>query len=127
MAMANQQRAIVIFNSKGETSAYLLYPHLFNISGEWVGWVTPEREVFSLLGYYVGYLTKDPRILRKRNIDDLPARRALIDPPVKFNPPATAPLAPLMSELTYDTVDVLLEYPDDLHTKDSGEMKEDLD
>jgi hypothetical protein len=125
--MANQQRAIVIFNTKGEAGAYLLYPYLFNTYGEWIGWVTPSRDVYSLLGVYVGYLTRDPRILRKRNMDETHPRQKVIEPPAKFSPPATAPLAPLMSELTYDTVDVLLEFPDDLHTGDAGDLREDLD
>jgi hypothetical protein len=41
-------------------------------------------------------------------------------------PPATVPLAPLMSELTFSTVDVLLEEPNRLHTIDRGELKEDM-
>jgi len=125
--MANLSRPIVIFNSRGEAGAFLVYPHLFNLGGEWVGWVTPARDVYSLLGYYVGYLTKDPRILRKRNPDRIPERQTPISPPEKFYPPATSPLAPLMPELTYDIVDVLIEFPDALHTGDSGELRADLD
>jgi hypothetical protein len=42
-------------------------------------------------------------------------------------PSATIPLAPLMSELSFSTMDVLLEEPGLLHTLDMGELKEDLD
>jgi hypothetical protein len=32
-----------------------------------------------------------------------------------------------MPELTYDTIDVLMEAPHELHTEDAGEFKPDLD
>lgn len=58
---------IPIYNSKGDAGAFLEYPYIFNRNGDWVGFVTPKREVYSVLGYYVGYLTNDPRILRRRS------------------------------------------------------------
>lgn len=125
--MENQPRAVVIYKSNGEAGAYMVYPYIFNLSGEWIGWITPEREVYSLLGVYVGYLSRDPRVLRKRNMETIPARRQVIKPPYKFNPPATAPLAPLMSELSFDVIDVLMERPDELHTLDSGDLRDDMD
>jgi hypothetical protein len=33
----------------------------------------------------------------------------------------------MMSELSHDIVDVLLEEPERLHTTDSGELRDDLD
>jgi len=33
----------------------------------------------------------------------------------------------MMSELTHDIIDVLLEEPERLHTTDSGELRDDLD
>ena len=118
---------IPIYNSKGDAEAFLAYPFLFNRTGDWIGWVTPHREVYSVLGYYVGYLTDDPRILRKRATSALKPRLKPPAPPEKIHPPATVPLAPLMQELTYSIIDVLLEEPERLHTLDLGELRQDLD
>ena len=66
---------IPIYNSKGNAEAFLAYPYLHNRNGDWIGWVTPQRDVYSVLGYYVGYLTDEPRILRKRVTSTLKPRR----------------------------------------------------
>ena len=125
--MTTMRRPIPVYATNGEPSALLVYPYLFNLQGEWIGWVTPERDVYSTLGLYVGYLTDEPRILRKRSIDFTYPRKQVPQPPPHIFPPATLPLAPMMKELTYDTVDVLGECPEDLHTDDSGELREDMD
>jgi len=119
-------RIIPVYNSKGDAEAYLAYPYLFNRNGEWVGFVTAQRVVYSVLGEYVGTLSADPRILRKRETEYYP-RITPPPPPFKISLPATVPLAPLMSELTHSTVDVLLEEPERLHTADSGEFQQDMD
>jgi len=121
------RRLIPIYNSKGDAEAFLLYPHLFNRVGEWIGWVTPRRDVYSALGYYVGYLTDEPRILRKRATFTLMPRLQPPAPPERISPPATVPLAPMLREITYSDIDVLLEEPERLHTLDRGELREDLD
>jgi hypothetical protein len=123
------QRAtlIPVYTSQGDAEAFLSYPYLFNRNGEWIGWVTPRREVYSVLGYYVGYLSNDPRILRKRATSTLKPRLAPPPPPPKIYPPATIPLAPLMSELPQNIIDVLQEEPERLHTLDAGELRPDLD
>jgi len=118
---------IPVYSTRGDLGAYLVYPHLYNPQGEWIGWVTPEREVYSVLGYYVGYLTNDPRILRKRVIETSKPRLSPPSHPARIQPMATVPLARLMSELYHDTIDVLLEEPERLHTPDFGEQREDLD
>jgi hypothetical protein len=125
--MNNKPSVIPIYTSRGDVAAYLVYPYLYNRSGEWIGWVTASRDVYSVLGHYVGTLSDDPRILRKRVTGVLKPRLAPPPPPGKMIPPATVPLAHLMSELTFSTVDVLLEEPNRLHTIDRGELKEDLD
>ena len=125
--MAQQQtRIIPIYNSQGEADAFLVFPNLFNRVGEWIGWVTPQRDVYSVMGYFVGTLTSDPRIVRKRAEDDLRPRLRPPAHPGRITPPATIPLAPMMKELTHSLVDVLSEEPDLLHTLDSGELREDL-
>jgi hypothetical protein len=123
----SQQRIIPIYSSRGEVEAFLVFPYLFNRSGEWIGWVTPQRDVYSVLGAYVGFLTNDPRIVRKRSDNDLRPHLRLSPPPGKLNTPATIPLAPMLSDLSQSLVDVLVEEPERLHTLDSGELREDLD
>jgi hypothetical protein len=118
---------IPIYTTRGDATAFLAYPYLFNSQGEWIGFVTPEREVYSVLGFYVGYLSSDPRVLRKRVLEITKPRLTPPTRPRNVYPPATFPLAPLMSELYQDTLDVLLEEPERLHTVDAGELREDLD
>ena len=50
----SQQRIIPIYSSRGEVEAFLVFPYIFNRSGEWIGWATPQREVYSVMGAYVG-------------------------------------------------------------------------
>ncbi|HEX2697288.1 MAG TPA: hypothetical protein VHM28_06225 [Anaerolineales bacterium] len=118
---------IPIYNSKGDADAFLEYPYIFNRNGDWIGWVTEKRDVYSVLGFYVGYLTNDPRILRKRATSTLKPKLEPPPTPKKVYPPATIPLAPLMSELTHSLVDVLVDEPERLHTLDTGDLREDLD
>jgi len=116
---------IPIYNSKGDPQAFMEYPYIFNRDGDWVGWITPGREIYSVIGIYVGYLTNDPRIFRKRATS-----KPRLQPPAapkKICLPATIPLAPLMSELSAGTIDVLLDEPERLHTSDAGEFLEDMD
>lgn len=122
-----QARIIPIYSSRGEVDAYLVYPYLFNRGGEWIGWVTSHREVYSVLGNYVGFLTGDPRIVRKRAQDETRPRLKPPVPPGRLNIPAITPLAPMMSDLTNSLVDVLVEEPERLHTVDTGELRNDLD
>lgn len=127
MAGSDAQEPIPIYTTSGDWRALLCYPHIFDTTGEWVGWVTPDRQVYDVDGVYVGWLTNTPRILcrradgRKRLRRETPPR-----PPDKIRPPAHVPLAPLMSELPYQHVDVLESSPDRLHTADHGELKADM-
>ena len=123
----SQHRIIPIYSSRGEVEAFLVFPYLFNKSGEWIGWVTPQRDVYSVIGAYVGTLTNDPRIVRHRSDNATKPRIQVTPPPGRLNTPATLPLAPLMSDLTLSLVDVLVEEPERLHTLDSGEFREDMD
>jgi hypothetical protein len=127
MNQSHRPALIPIYTTQGDAEAFLAYPYLFNRNGEWIGWVTPHREVYSVLGYYVGYLSNDPRILRKRATSTLKPRLTPPPPPPKIYPPATVPLAPLMSELPQSIIDVLQEEPERLHTLDSGELRPDLE
>src|SRR5512146_432741 len=115
---------IPIYNSKGDAEAFLDYPYLFNRNGDWVGFVSPRREVYSVLGHYVGYLSNEPRILRKAATSSLKPRMQVPKPPrEKVYPPATVPLAPLMRELTASSVDGLLGEPERVRPIDTGELR----
>jgi hypothetical protein len=121
-------RSIVpIYTSRGDAEAFLVYPHLYNRLGEWIGWVNTDRSVYSVLGYYVGELTAEPRIIRKRITASLRARKTPPSPPERLLLPATVPLAPMMGDLRFGVMDVLLEEPERLHTLDAGTERQDLD
>ncbi len=125
--MTQRPRLIPIYTTPGDLGAFLVYPYLYNPIGEWIGWVTHQREVYSVLGNYVGWLTDDPRILRKRSYDFSKPRVAPPKPRRRIQVPATVPLPPMMSELSYTHIDVLDEEPERLSTVDHNELREDMD
>ena len=122
------RKIIPIYTSSGDLGAMLIYPFLYNTRGEWIGFATPEKEIYSVLGYYVGYLGDGPRILRKRTYDfDKPRLNPPVHVPSNINRPATMPLAPMMSELPFSVVDILEEEPHRLTTVDAGDLRQDMD
>jgi hypothetical protein len=117
---------IPIYTTRGDLAAYLVYPYIHNLNGEWIGWVTQDRKVHSVHGQYVGYLDYGPRIIRKvSDAFDKPRRQPPADPG-KLSLPPTMPLSPLMPELPMGMIDVLDETPDLMPTIDAGE-REDMD
>jgi hypothetical protein len=118
---------MIIFTSRGDWGAFLIYPYLFNTSGEWIGWVTPQKEIFNLDGTYIGMISPDQRILRKKSLETVPPNREVPAPPPQPRIPAAIPLPPQMTELSYDQFDVLEDMPGTLHTMDSGEFKPDAE
>ncbi|GAB4398626.1 MAG: hypothetical protein OHK003_21300 [Anaerolineales bacterium] len=118
---------IPIYTTKGDADAFLLYPYLFNRTGDWIGFVTPQRDVYSVLGEYVGTLTNDPRIVSKRAMDETKPKLSPPPAPQRVQLPANIPLAPMMPELSHSLIDVLLDAPEKLHTVDSGESRQDMD
>lgn len=125
--MTNPRKPVPIYTTVGDFEAFMVYPMVFNLLGEWIGFVTRERDVYSVHGEYVGWLSDDPRILRKRTYDYSKPKLTPPPPPSKVNPPANAPLPPMMPELGFDTIDILQVEPDRLHTLDTGEFKPDMD
>lgn len=123
----NPNRTYPIYTSRGDCEAYLSFPMIFNVLGEWVGWVTSDDEVYSVHGDYVGWITSDPRILRKRSYDY--SKSSLTPPtrPPKLLAPATIPLPPMMAELSFDTIDILYDEPERMPTLDSGDALQDMD
>jgi hypothetical protein len=125
--MPEIRKLIPIYTSRGDLGAYLAYPHIFSKQGEWIGWVTTGRKVYSVYGNYVGFITNDPRILRRLS-DSFDQPHQTPPPlPQPISCPATVPLAPMMSELTQGLIDVLEESPELLPSLDYGEFKEDMD
>ena len=118
---------IPIYTSKGDVEAFLVYPYIYNRIGDWIGFVTPTREVYSVIGYYVGLFTDDSRIIGKRATNALKPRLTPPPAPGKVYPPATVPLAPMLRELSHSQIDILLDEPDRLHALDGGEFREDMD
>lgn len=104
---------VPIYQSNGAWVAVYDEGHLWNVDGEWIGFVV-GREVFDTGGQYLGFLSDDQRLLRKRSIgDDVPH----IDPPGRPDRPvipANMPLAPMFRELPYQIIDMFDEYPDRL-------------
>jgi len=126
--MSNLQPPLIpIYTSKGDAEAFLFYPYLFNRNGEWIGFVTPKREVYSVLGNYVGTLTNDPRIVGKRATSTFKPCLKPPSAPQRVYLPATVHLPPMMADLSYSLIDILLDAPGRLHTIDSGESRQDLD
>ncbi|MDP1716072.1 MAG: hypothetical protein Q8L41_15135 [Anaerolineales bacterium] len=120
-------RLIPIYTTQGDAEAFLSYPYLFNRNGDWIGFATTQKEVYSVLGNYVGTLTDEPRIVSKRTTSTLKPRLNPPPQPQKVYPPATIPLPPMMAELSHSVIDVLLDAPERLHTVDSGEYRQDMD
>ena len=125
--MSRNNRAFPVYTTSGNLGALMKYPYLYNPQGEWIGWVTSTQQVYSVHGHYVGRLTKDPRVLRKRTYDHSIAPLKPPRCPPSLRPPVTVPLPPLMSELQYSELDVLDDRPDLLPTLDAGELREDMD
>jgi hypothetical protein len=124
---SSARKLIPLYTSRGDAEAFLLYPYIYNRIGDWIGFVTPKREVYSVIGHHVGRLSEDFRIIGKRATNTLKPRLKPPPIPKKVYPPATVPLAPMMRELTHGQIDILLDEPDRLHALDSGELREDMD
>lgn len=125
--MPGNAKIVPIYTTPGDWEASLHYPYLYNREGEWIGWVTAERGVYDVDGIYVGQLTDEPRILRRRLTRGPIERLEPPSAPPPMLPPPSVPLPPMMPELPYGIVDVLAEEPHRLHTIDHGNLKEDLD
>src|SRR4030067_231065 len=120
-------RLISIYSTHGDVAGFFQYPYVFNRQGEWIGWVTPGRDVYSVHGHYVGWLTDDPRIVRKLSSGLLKPRLTPPPEPERINLPATLALAPMMSELPSGSFDVFEESPELLPSIDFGDLKDDMD
>ncbi len=117
-----------IYTSRGEWTAMLIDVCFYDTRGNWVGYLSKTGQVFSVMGKYVGWLSKDFRILRKKTQDTtVPAGPLPPHPALKVRLPANVPLAPLMADLPFDTLDVMQEEPERLHTLDDDPDAKDMD
>jgi hypothetical protein len=119
------EKPVFIFDTRGEWYATKLGTYIFSSRGEYVAFVEGE-DVYRRDGEWLGRLSKDGRILRKRSErrNELHKNR----PPEPAKPeklPARAPLPPMMAELNYSMVDVLDEDPDIF--KKMSELRPDMD
>ena len=125
--MDTNRRLIPIYTTRGDLGALLVYPYIYNRQGEWIGWVTNDRKVYSVHGHFVGSLTNDPRIIRRVSDSFDKPRKQSPPPPLPVNCPPSVPLAPMMSELTQGMIDVLEEAPELMPALDAGELRDDMD
>ncbi|MBN2503255.1 MAG: hypothetical protein JXB38_20935 [Anaerolineales bacterium] len=125
--MANKATPIPVFTTSGDVEAYLVYPMIYNRLGEWIGFVTPQRDVYSVTGDYVGWMNDDPRILRKRTYNYDKPKLKPPPPQGRISIGSSMRLPPMMAELSYDTIDILLDDRERLHTLDAGEFRPDMD
>lgn len=105
------EKPFFIFDTHGDWHATKIGNVIWSSRGEYIGYVEGE-DVYKRDGEWIGRLSKDGRILKKRS----EMRRELhpnpLPAPAKPQLPARAPLPPMMAELNFSTVDVLDEDPD---------------
>jgi len=125
--MPTGKKLIPIFTTHGDVGAFLLYPYLYDLQGEWIGWVSSDRMVYSVLGYHVGMLTKDPRIISPQARSEMLPRRTPPPHPESIRPPARIPLAPIMADIPSNMMDVLVDAPEQLLPYGFGDLIDDMD
>jgi hypothetical protein len=106
-------KPIFIYNTPGDWQATAVGPYIFDSRGDYIGFLE-NGAAYTRDGEWVGDLSKDGRILRKRAGKKRPLHtNPLPNPGVKKSDlPGRAPLPPQNAELSYDTIDVLDEDPD---------------
>lgn len=125
--MVEKVKLIPIYTTSGDWCAMLAYPHIYSTEGEWLGWVTPQREVFDVNGAYVGMFTDDLRVVRRVSDTRPHDHRTPPKAPPPIQPLATVPLPPMMAELAMGMIDVFEEEPFRMRPPDHGVYKEDVD
>jgi hypothetical protein len=112
MMPPDPSKPVFIFDTHGDWQATKFGNFLWNTRGEYIAYLEGE-DVFKRDGEWIGRLSKDGRILRKRSEmrrelrTDIPK-----EPPRPERLPPRAPLPPMMAELNYSIIDVLEEDPE---------------
>jgi len=102
---------VPIYTSQGDCPAYLGYPYIYNLSGEWIAYATEDRSVYSIFGVYIGTITNDPRIVRAISNNDLKEKHAPPPAPPKVRIVNIKVVAPMMTDLPNSYIDVLQDEP----------------
>jgi 4-fold beta flower protein len=125
--MPTESQINPIYKSRGEVGAYLSFPYIFSVEGEWIGWITADRSVYSVHGHYVGVLSNEMRILRNREFAGGKRRLKPPSPPPPLRLPGIIPLAPQLPEVMLNMIDVLEDAPELMPPTDYGDLRDDLD
>jgi hypothetical protein len=110
---------VPIYTTRGEWVAMQVNDYyLYSVAGEWIGFLDLKKNVYNTRGEYTGWLSNDMRVLRKRDLSvGMPRLKGPpVQPRLKFSP--SVPLAPMMSDLGYDTIDVFEDMPERLDPYD---------
>ena len=102
-----------IYRTDGEWMAVYHKGHLFTVDAVWLGFVV-GREVYDTGGEYLGFLSDDRRLLRKRTMTATPPRRKPPPRPERPEIPMVMPLSGLMRELPFHIIDVFEELEEKL-------------
>ena len=114
-----------IYTTHGDWAAMLVNDYyLYSPAGDWIGFLDLQKNVYNVRGEYAGWLSTDFRVLRKRDGSRPLERRKgpPVQPRLKFA--ATVPLAPMMAELGYDTIDVFEDMPERLDPYDMDTVQD---
>jgi hypothetical protein len=109
-------KPIFLYNTAGDWLGTVLGRYVYDPRGDSMGFVEEEgkdKQAYTFDGEWVGTISKDGRILRKRAGKKRPLHANPL-PKLKGKPqglPARAPLPPQNAEIGYDTLDVLEEDP----------------
>jgi hypothetical protein len=113
-----------IYTTSGDWAAMLVGRYIYNPQGDWIGWVEADSQVFSVRGEYAGWLSKDFRILCHRDTTQVMPRRGPPPTQPRLEMPTTVPLPPMMSELTFDTIDLFEDAPRRLDPYDMDQVQD---
>ncbi|MGF1505671.1 MAG: hypothetical protein GYB64_03025 [Chloroflexi bacterium] len=120
-----KERPGYIWNTYGDWCATLVDGHIWDLRGNWIGWIDENRDVYKADGEWIGTLSRDMRILRKRTARSRALQEHIPETPPKPELPARATLPPSFAELTYSEIDVLEEDPQAFQR--ISDLKKDMD
>jgi hypothetical protein len=108
------EKPFFIFDSRGDTHGVKLGDYLYDMRGEYMGYVRGDTyEVYTSSGEWVGNLWHDGRVVRKRNFNRPPLDENKPAPQPKIRITARVPLPPMSGDLGFDKLDVL-EWDDEI-------------
>jgi hypothetical protein len=122
----DREQPFFIFDSRGEAHALKLRDYVYDLRGEYIGYVRGgDYDVFTAGGEWIGALVPDGRIVRKRTGGRRPLDANRPAPQPRIRVTARIPLAPMSADLGFDQIDVL-EWDEDIFKRIS-DLTPDLD